>query len=573
MIDLALILGLISAIGWFFCLGHLISRWIQSDQSWAMILALSCSAIIGFLTLVTPWIPLPPPILLIGGLVLLTYWITCRYPLPEIKVPRLNMIFLATLILFMIYAYAAIAYLDFSFDSLSYHLPFVHEMATLGNIPFPDSFNNWTDYVHIIFPKGVESLYGLALQLHPSFFPFLQILMLGGLVFLVNDLGRRLGNQIEWLPSSLVLGLNYFFNIFKAFWVEFTLFFFVCALFILLQEKSIRPRIAWGIGLITLALVASKTHAIAYVGMFALVLGIVYREWRTTFFMGIGTIIGLWTTYGVAWLGGFDIFHLFKVVQALTHADPTPVADRLHIIGIVIGRILSYPLILVSFIGGIIGFISCPSVRKTGMVWGAGVIAFVGVFVVTSVYAYTYLQLQVYIFAIIGIIAILAAVGYSQLSSHIEGKYRVFGSMVLGAGLIIGIVFTGISFASLGMGWHVGTGTAYPFIHDAIPNDPSTTLFFMNNINSVTWGLEKARVVDFTRYPSIQEKDPCTFFRGEGITHVIYWAQGQNMHQVYGGKDEFYLNALTDLKNEKCSTTLYDEGKNLTPFIAKIKSI
>ncbi len=208
------------------------------------------------------------------------------------------------------------------------------------------------------------------------------------------------------------------------------------------------------------------------------------------------------------------------------------------------------------------------------LVLGALSLFFVS-FVVSNLYFLTYFQFAAYYMsgffgiAIIPLVLFVQRVGEQPKTLWISGKK-------VERGVIIVLLFLGCISAGqtllLYQGNYLLSGRYYSDILEKVPNEPSTKLFFMNNINPVTEGLEKAQIVDHTTYPFITG-NPCDFWKKEKITHIIYWSSATlQSTQLDGGNPAFYEKALSALQTQQCTILLSDPSMERQIIIAKVRA-
>jgi hypothetical protein len=558
---LSLIIGLIAGFGWFFCLGHLIVGYLGSKQlHYSHIFGISAATTIATLGLFTPWIALPNPIPHVIGLLLVFGWIIIRPPLPIVKRPPFTLIFFGCMVLFTIYAISYLLFPDWSFDSLSYHLPFIHHFAASGQIPLPDNPINWVDHVTFVFPKGVETLFGLGEMLVPNSQGILQFIILLATFACIERLSQRAGVNRPFLGGLLFLATTRMVNISKAFMVEQTIFLLFTLFLIILWEdrKSIHPSSVPIVFILAMSLTMAKINAFVYVGI-ALLIVYYFTRSHQLFLTGVaGGIAGLVATYSLPFWKGIDLFLEFQIVQALTHSQTIPMVMRLDFLW----RGLSTHIPTTIGIGVLLAvllLIYHKESRFLTLTLIASIMAFIAVFAASNLFLFTYSQIWVYLFAFIGLTAIPIAIFLDgAVNPRFNVPLRDIGG-IIALLVVAGALWSGangIAYMSKGF-FLMGTADSYPHLLENVPNEPSTNLLFMNNINPITFGLEKATITDFTHYP-VMEGDPCGFWRDQNITHIAYWWADYNMFQIYGENPIFYQDAKASLRASECTTLLYD---------------
>ena len=556
-----LIIGLIASFGWFFCLGHLIVWFLGNKQSnYSTIFGISAATIIAALGFITPWVAMPNPILHVSGLLFVFGWLIIRPPLPIVKRPPLTFIFFGCMILFTIYAVSYLLFPDWSFDSLSYHLPFIHHFAESGQIPLPDNPINWVDHVTFVFPKGVEILFGLGEMLVPNSQGILQFIILLATFACIERLSQKAGVNRPFLGGLLFLATTRMIDISKAFMVEQTIFFLFTLFLVILWEgrKSIHPSSFPLVFILAMSLTMTKINAFVYVGV-ALVIMYHFTRSHSLFFAGVaGGIAGLIANYSYPFWRGVDLIFEFQIVQALTHSQAVPLMMRLDFLW----RGLSTHIPTTIGIGillAVLLFIYHKESRFLTLTLIVSTVAFIGVFAASNLFLFTYSQIWVYLFAFIGLTAIPIAIFLDgAVNPRFDVPLRDIGGIIallVTVGALLGGA-NGISYMSKGF-FLMGTADSYPHLLENVPNEPSTNLLFMHNINPITFGLEKATITDFTQYP-IMKGIPCEFWKDQNITHIAYWWADSNMFQLYGGNPKFYQDAKASLRASECTTLLYD---------------
>jgi hypothetical protein len=199
-------------------------------------------------------------------------------------------------------------------------------------------------------------------------------------------------------------------------------------------------------------------------------------------------------------------------------------------------------------------------------------IGFSFAFLVSSLYYLTYIQIFIYSFAFVGLASIPAARLLERYFTRMKKISPASEKVIQGSIFILLIVLNGLTLSTLtnGAPSSLGTQGVYEGIIANVPNDASTKLLYMNNINPLTLGLEKTRIVDHTLYPKM-EGDPCDFWKKNGITHIVYFSFQNASYQLDGGNRKFYEDAQKELMEEKCTDTLaFIEDKNT--IISKMRN-
>ncbi|MDP2666481.1 MAG: hypothetical protein Q8P05_03205 [Candidatus Diapherotrites archaeon] len=549
---MALILGILASFGWFYCAGTLLTRRLTKPfHHPAMAFGLSVAGMTVLFSIVTTWIPIPPPFLLAGGLLFVSMWVMdgrSRFPFPRFKWTPSFIILLTFLVIFAI---ALLGYPDFSFDTLSYHGIFIDSFAADGQIALPIEPTNWVDHVHLIFPKGVEMVFGLAHALVPYSQGFLQLLIVMGTVGMLGRLSAQSGIHHPWLAGLLFLGFSTTLGLTKAFFVEQTIFFlFLCFLSVLLEQS--RP--AWLLVLLPLSLSLTKINAVVVV----LAAGMVYawysKRWKEMAIIAGSGAVGVGLNFLPAMWRGFDILSELKITQAVYYqATPISMAQRLalmssgmeSVIVSVWGVGLAAALYLIWRDNG---------TRMLATILWVALGAFLLALGLTDLYAYTYTHLSIYVFAFIGLTSLMIA-RTLELLAKTTSITRHLGTL-----FIIGIVIAGfysgfLTLVFLNSGYHFGILNYYDTMNKYIPNTGETTLFFMNNINPIRRGFEKITLYDHTSFSSY-EQPPCDFWRDKGITHILFWKFQLNSIQLDHGYPEFFEQSRMEFRDPTCLDVL-----------------
>lgn len=589
MIDLLLSVltlstGLVASFGWFFALGHLlISKFSPEKNSVTIIFGISCAASAALLTTITPWIALPPPILLIVGLLITAGWVLKKISLPKLQISSMKSLTLFFTIFFLtIYGFNYILIPDTNFDSVSYHLPFINEFAKYGQIPFPKNPINWTDHVHFVFPKAVETIYGLADQLIPEFHSFIHFLILISVVSILNRLAVRFGVKDNWATGALFLGSTsaaflFVFNMLQitsGFFVELTIFmFFLILLVFLLEEKNQSNNIIL-LFILGMAISLSKINAIIYLVAAGSVVWLFTKEWKYSVAAIAGGVAGFFAHLVPVLLSQYSFFEELKLVQAISDGTSTTISRRAEILLKSVQRFMSV---------GTIGFgfmLAIPMmwIRKEARVLLAILIVsfffFFVSFLASDLYSLTYFQFAAYyMYGFVGISIIPLVLFIERLSLFLHEHAETAKILLFFPFLVLGVVST-LGSIYFYQQHYLYSGEYYYDILNNIPNDETTKLFFMNNINPVTLNLDKATIVDHTTFSSVSG-DPCVFWRKNEITHIVFWALSDNYYQLGKGNSKFYEDAKKELFEENCTVLLIPESEeelNQKPvIIAKVK--
>jgi hypothetical protein len=569
---LSLLAGLIAFFGWFFALGHLLLNWIDPKLcSYSIVFGVSCMVTAALLATITPWIALPFPFLHIIGILFTIIWIFKRPAKIDLSsIPKPNWMFVGTVILLTFYALSVLGYPNYSFDSVSYHIPFANEFAEFGQIPFPETVNNWVDHVHFVFPKAIETMDGLARLFGEYFSGILQVLILLAVVVNVNKLGKEVGIKDFWATGTIFLSMGSLIFIFKAFPLEFSILFFLTTLLYLLWKISKQNYQTYILFiLIGMAISMAKINSITYLIPIVLVSAYFLNRWRNGFAVILGGLLGIFATYLPVLFLGINLFSEFELVQALSYISPIPLLDRLNfmLMGLkylslqfysLVGLILTLLLVFID-----------PKSRKLTISILAAFTAFFVSFLVSNLYFYTYVQFHIYIFAFIALVSIPLTLFLQKIKDtfSINLVKKIIWVLVLVI-FLNGVLFGMIQIEKLNDGLHAGIFDFYPKLLEIIPNKKSTVIYSMNNINNITLGFEKTTIYDHTSFSELPQ-DPCEFWREKGITHVIIWYKDGDA-KLYGNSPGFKERAKTAIRENRCSEILFDTDEKNKLLVAKI---
>lgn len=565
------LIQVVAAGGWFFCLGHLLTvTFAPNHNKWPVVFAVGVAAIGALLSLVTPFIAIPISISVPLGLLWVFLWAWKKPPLPilELKKPTITHAICAFFL--SIYGYVILVDPSLGYDVISYHLPFIQEFATNGSIPIPSTLLNWVDHVHIVYPKAVELILGLFQALVPIAHAYRIIQFLGfvvgawGVYALAQSfqLKKPLHAVLLFLSTALILDYA------KFFYVEFFIFLWVLLLleWFHSKEKSIHPIL---FAIIGFAIASAKISALPYVMAIVGVSFLFNRNLTTTLAAFGGAVAGLMVHAFGIWLAGHSLWDELKISQAVSTGITTDYGFRIWIMlqgfwenwiltSVGIGMLL-IPLLIVTV----------PRARPLLVAIAAAVVALFVSLLVSDLYALTYLQFGTYYgIGFFGIAVLFLSLFLEQMKetknkllSHAATAFLV---VIVVAGLIGQIGFIDQLSQGNVQGYH-----AYERILEQIPNESTTKIHFMNNVNPITYGLEKAQIYDFTYYPRL-EGDPCTFWKENGFTHVIFWRLVSTSYQLDGGAPAFYERARESLQKNECSTLLIPAPTARDPIVTKI---
>jgi hypothetical protein len=573
------IVSIISLFGWFFCLGNLlVSRIPAFSKNPPLWLAGSISFVLtaAILAIFSPIFPLTKPITILLGLLVVIAWLRFRPPFPTVTVPReINSpFFVISLMLFTVYLAIFLFIPERSFDALAYHLPFAREFAETGQVGYPPSPQNWVGHIHYSYPRAIELVFGLVHQTHEALHNLLHFWLLllaaGGIL----HLSRVFRLSSGWVVLSFLLAAPTFFNFMKMFPVELGLFVGVITLISLLPFDKAHIRFTRGHALLLLGLGLffglSKINAGVYVGAICLVAFAYFPKSRA---YSVIPVIG--AGLGVSWfilqsfLHGGDFFLELKIAQALTSGMVVPVGERITRIAISAFSLGGLAFIFFGIGGALYLAWRDHHFRPLALILIGSFLFFVAAFTASSLYVYTYSAFGIYQYAFLGLASLIIARLYTLGKENSHFFIRILTWFTVFAIFAAGFYFIFFMGGNYFHGFVGDTSRYYPDLVRTVPNDSSTVLFFMNNINPIAVGFERATIVDHTTFP-LMEGDPCYFWRENGITHVAYWAQHVPTSQLDGGNPAFYSDALSALRENRCSTLLFDGKEFFSPIIARI---
>ncbi len=564
--------GLVSLFGWLWALGHvaLTKLNIHEKPPW-LTFATSYATTAFLLSFFSLFFSFQKPISLFLGLVFVLGWWKTKPTWPKMNFSEKPSLFLGlTVSLLVVQAIYFILVPDRSFDSLSYHIPFIREFAAAGKISFPVQPLNWVDHVHYVFPYAVETVFGLVEQISPGLTTLLHFTILLAVLGGIYSLTKEVGVRDPWKATGFYLLVPSLMIFGKMFYVELSLFLWWFSLLFILWYSKIPSHAKIIVGsILALAMSQAKINVIAYILPICFLSYFLGKEKKASLAIGLSAIIGFVFFVGYRFVNGIDFWKELTIVQALRFSPPIAFEERWgallqsfwHYIG-------SQPLGLGLIAGAMLVWKDGKS-RFLGLALWLSLIGFGLAFGLTSLYFYTYNSFGIYAHAFIGIATILFIRSLDFVSEKITGLWRILPTLFLlfAMGLFIIHPFL-IAIGGL-QGQTFDTAIYYPKVLSVIPNTTNTIVFFMNNINPITVGLEKAQIFDHTTFPRM-EGNPCDFFREKKITHVIYWTQGVSPIQINGGNAIFFNQTKELLRKGDCGNVLYDGNSEYSPIIARI---
>lgn len=580
MIELLMIgLSILAGIGWFFCIGHVIASRllvVKPVPLWmSFSFSLACIAISG--TILSPWFPIIGSVSIMMGLIFLATWLILRPPLPVFSFSLKKPLFFGlTIGLLIVYTVYFLLKPDRFYDSLAYHLGFIHEFAQYGKVLIPSDPLNWTDYVHGVFPRGVEMILGLGEQFFPGISSFLHLLILVGTVWGLMGLARVWNLRNPWGVGGLYLLLTTTIVFGKMFYVELTLFLWGLTILYLLwnHDYSIRSRkneYGWiiGLSLMACAMSMSKINALAYVGAFVLVAWWFHKsEIKLGWVIGAG-VLATGTFIATMIVQGVDFFHVFSLTQATIGTEPTPVLTRVFLLGDSLIR-LTASLTHVAFLACLFLVWKDKASRPLTLTIIAAICAFGLAFSISNLYHYTYQSFGIYSMAFVGLSTIALVRFIEFLYDRVGTRTKWFVQWIVWVVVIASLIFI-FALAKGGLNGNTfDTAVFYPEMVKVIPNEEGTVILFLNNINPITYGFENAIILDHTSF-EIMQGDPCLFVKEHSVTHIVYWAKGLKPLQLDHGNPEFYEDMLTELTHEKqCTVELFQSSNRYGPIFSRV---
>ncbi len=565
-----IVLSIISLFGWFFCLGHLfISHWRPSWNRFAYIFSVSLALLTIGLGVITPWIALPSPILLLAGLAIAAWWFYHMPPLPPILIEKMpSPFFVLSMFLLTIYFFVLVLLPNHGFDNLSYHIPFIHEFSSFGQISLPVEPMNWVDHAHYIYTKSIEMVLGLSHQILTGSYPWIHFLFLAGFVFLLPDLALKAGAKRPWLASVIFLSSGFVLGTVKHYFIETAiLLLYTSVLLLIMERKDAAGRIPL-LFIFGMAIALSKNTGVIFLIGVALASYYFYRSHREGIALVGGGLLGIIVSFLPA---AFVVSLLkeFQIVQVTSVGQYTPYEMRILLIWEGIKRFILRDIWAVPFLLSPFVFLISPKSRPAlGMIF-ASFICLCLSFVVTNFFALTYLQIGAYYsFAFIGGLSIAFPIFLEKIEEKMVYPISRVAVPLLLITLLVGIGSV-LTFTQLYSSGGVINGTFYNDLHDSIPNSPSTKIFSMNNVNPLTLGFEKAIITDYTKYPR-PSGDPCTFWKENEITHIVYWRHTSSSYQLDGGNPEFYRDSQEELLQGTCTRLLMQPPTPINPLIGEV---
>lgn len=561
----------LAAMGWFFCLGHLLTALLAPQHmKWPVIFTVGVAAIGAFFSLVTPFIPVPPAASVAMGVLLVLIWIWKRPAIPPVEIPKASLEWGTVIFFLALYAYVLLLMRDFGYDAMSYHLPFIQEFATAGQVPIPTVFYNWTDHVHVVYPKAVEIIFGLFQALIPVQQSYRLLQLIGlicsswGLHALAQKfhVKRPMHVVIIFLSTGLVLDYS------KSFYVESFLFLWIIWLLNWSYNESQQPHPLL-FGIIGVAIGMAKISALPYL---AALMGVAYlfnRKSNLPLAAIIGGAIGAGAQFLSVWASGHSLLEELRISQAVSTGVIIEYGPRIAIMLSGFWQYLVPSAIGIGILLMPILYIKKPLLRPLLLGIAAAIMALFASLLLSDLYYLTYLQFGTYYgFGFIGVAALFFIAFLEELrnSKHKTLSMIATGFMVvvIVAGLLSQVLFIYLAHHGIVQNAH-----AYEQMRMQIPNAATTKIHFMNNINPITYGFENARVYDFTYFPRL-EGDPCAFWKENGFTHVIFWRLVPTSLQLDGGNPLFYEKARESLLANTCTTIIVPPRGESYPLIARV---
>jgi hypothetical protein len=447
---------------------------------------------------------------------------------------------------------------DYSYDAVSYHLPFENEIAEKGSVAFYENPQNSYEVRSNYFPKLYESLRGTVRGISEPAANIIPLLVLAvSLAFFVL-IGRHLCISMGGGALLYVLSLQVLFQIPTAYTDVFLGMLALGACYLLLViHKEYSPIHALLLGLVAGAMVGTKGTGL----LFAIpILVIFVWKFRSSVLNHFPTLFPAFLLGGGFYLLTFMMrpsISSFKLAAGNATLVAYPIID-----GIIrnAGATLSIffwmgilnqlsPLLLVGFV---ISFKVVKSMEEKMVGWLALglLITVLGVSLVTISTARpdALPRFLIPFMAIAAILTNLCIARYTHLFSKPFTQRMARGLFVML--LLFTSSFSLYFMARYTVAQDNGQTVGQQIMQDlgkTFPNNPKTTVYVTNTPNYIRLGLEKATVRDYSSYtaPTIPA---CDFLREEGIRYVLFHFP-KNPRPEFGAFD---MALMQELNNGFC---------------------
>ncbi len=466
----------------------------------------------------------------------------------------LNPFIIFIFILFFLSIFILFFSLDLHFDSLSYHLPLINEFSINGKMPFYQEQLNGFKVIANTYPLLFESITGLTRMFSifmwksiPAFI-FLFTLFI---IYLLTNLEDKKNNwfaSIFFGLSSAVFFLSHSFLSDLFLTMNFLISFYFIQLYFRKQQR------AFFVLSVFFAVSMILTKFIGLVFLLILLVFVLLKSKKLKEVLMYFSLVVVFSSF----------FFISKISSLLWlyskySSIPSQSAPLINLFFIVLNKLL-IAFTSLYFIPVIVFFILAffsKNLRKNALFLAFFISIFFIILSFGKVNEFVFGSTYRYFLPLYALICVLAGKYFSSIIFE-KTVYSNIAKLVFVLGLFYSvIVISPNAIDLLNNSESIYSNSYVKALHEFIPNNFSSKVFFANVYNPILLGLENTFILDFFSFDGFPSGS-CEFLYNQKVNRIVFF-NSNNILQEFD-ENNFLTNLNNEIEENKCGKKLFQQG-------------